>query len=131
MTRTEGENATDMPALPQAVVATHVTETCRCLGCNHVTVPDTGLIKGASLGPNPVKIALGMWRNKASRQDIADTLSDLFGVKSCAKSTIPHALDGTADAMESESSWIKAGMDAKMAPVNIDETQHPVLGQTC
>ena len=130
VTRIDNENAMDIPALPQAAVTTHVTETCRCLDCNHVTVPDAGLIKGTSLGPNLVKIALGMWKNKVSYQDIADTLSDLFGVKGCAKSTIQHALGAAADAMEPESRRIKAGMDARTTPVNIDETPYPVMGRT-
>ena len=130
VTRIDNENAMDIPALPQAAATTHVTETCRCLDCNHVTVPDAGLIKGTSLGPNLVKIALGMWKNKVSYQDIADTLSDLFGVKGCAKSTIQHALGAAADVMEPESRRIKAGMDARTTPVNIDETPYPVMGRT-
>ena len=60
VTRIDNENATDIPEMPHAVVTTHVTETCRCLDCNHSTTPETGLVKGTSFGPRLVKIALGM-----------------------------------------------------------------------
>ena len=131
VTRIDSENATDIPEMPQATVTTHVTETCRRLDCNHSTTPDKGLVKGTSFGPNLVKIALGMQKNKASYQDIAETFSDLFGVKGCAKSTIQHAIDAAAASMEPESRRIKAEMDARTAPVNIDETPYPVQGRTC
>lgn len=39
---------------------------------------------------------------KASYADIAGTLSDLFGVEGCGKSTVQHALDSAANAMEPE-----------------------------
>ena len=131
VTRIDNENTTDIPDMPQAAITTHVTETCRCLDCNHSTTPETGLVRGTSFGPRLVKIALGMWKNKASYQDIAETFSDLFGVKGCAKSTIQHAIDAAAAAMEPESRRIKAEMDSKTTPVNIDETPYPVQDQTC
>ena len=129
VTRIDNENATDIPEMPQAAVTTHVTETCRCLDCNHSTTPEAGLVRGTSFGPRLVKIALGMWKNKASYRDIAETFSDLFGVKGCAKSTIQYMID--AAAMEPESRKIKAEMDAKTTPVNIDEAPHQVQDQTC
>ena len=130
VTRIDSENATDIPEMPQAAITTHVTETCRCLDCNHSTTPEAGLVRGTSFGPRLVKIALGMWKNKASYQDIAETFSDLFGVKGCAKSTIQHAIDAAAAAMEPESRRIKAEMDSRTTPVNIDETPYPVQDQT-
>ena len=131
VTRIDNENVTDIPEIPQATVTTHVTETCRCLDCNHSTTPEKGLVKGTSFGPNLVKIALGMWKNKASYQDIAETFSDLFGIKGCAKSTIQHAIDAAAASMEPEFHLIKAEMDARTTPVNIDETPYPVQNRTC
>ena len=131
VTRIDNENVTDIPEIPQATVTTHVTETCRCLDCNHSTTPENGLVKGTSFGPNLVKIALGMWKNKASYQDIAETFSDLFGIKGCAKSTIQHAIDAAAASMEPEFHLIKAEMDARTTPVNIDETPYPVQDRTC
>ena len=131
VTRIDNENATDIPEMPQAAVTTHVTKTCRCLDCNHSTTPEMGLVRGTSFGPRLVKIALGMWKNKASYQDIAETFSDLFGIKGCAKSTIQHAIDAAADSMEPESRRIKAELDARTTPVNIDETPYPVQDQTC
>ena len=68
---------------------------------------------------------------KQIEQDIAETFSDLFGVKGCAKSTIQHVIDAAATAMEPESRRIKAEMDARTTPVNIDETPYPVQDQTC
>ena len=64
---------------------------------------------GSSFGLRLVKIALGMWENKTSYWDIAETVSDLFGVKGYAKSTIQHAVDAAAAAaMEPEFRQIKA-----------------------
>ena len=88
----------DVPALPQAVVTCRMAETCECSNCHGITVPNTGLLDGASPGPNLVKTVAGMWKDKMSYQDIANTLSSLFGVEGCAKPTIQHALDSVADA---------------------------------
>ena len=123
-------NVTDVPVLPKAIVAKHVIEPCECLDCHAVTVPKTGLFDGTSLGLNLLKIAVGLWKGRASYADIAGTLSDLFGVEGCAKSAVQHALGSAANAMEPEAGSIKAETDAKKTPVNIDETPHPIQGGT-
>ena len=128
---TTSKNVVDIPVLPQAVVTCHIVETCECSDCHGTTVPNTGLLDGTSLGSNLVKIVTGMWEDKMSYQDIANTLSSLFGVEGCAKSTIQHVLDSVADAMGPEANSIKSEMNAKTTPVNIDETPYPVLGDIC
>ena len=127
---TSTKNVIDVPVLPKAIITKHVIESCECLDCHAVTVPKTGLFDGTSLGLNLLKIAVGLWKGKASYVDIAGTLSDLFDVEGCAKSAVQHALDSAANAMEPEAGSIKAGMDAKKTPVNIDETPHPIQGGT-
>ena len=99
---TSTRNVIDVPVLPKAIITKHVIESCECLDCHAVTVPKTGLFDGTSLGLNLLKIAVGLWKGKASYVDIAGTLSDLFDVEGCAKSTVQHALDSAANAMEPE-----------------------------
>ena len=98
MVGTTNKNVVDVPALPQAVVTCHIAKTCECSDCHGITVLNTGLLDGTPPGPNLVKTVTGMWKDKMSYQDIANTLSSLFGVEGCAKSTIWHALDSVADA---------------------------------
>ena len=86
----------DIPDMPKVEVVNHRSDTCRCLDCGGITIPETGPARGTSLGPNLFKMVVGLWKMNGSCQGMAD-LFGLFGMKGCAKSTIQHARDGAAD----------------------------------
>lgn len=62
--RTTAKNVTDTPLIPRMEVTCHVVDECECGSCGRTTVPETGLIKGTSLGPNLLKMATGLWAGK-------------------------------------------------------------------
>lgn len=111
----------DVPDIPKVEVTNHRTDTCRCLDCGGITTPETGPVRGTSLGPNLLKMVIGMWKMNGSCQGIAGLFSGLFGVDRCAKSTIQHARDGVADLMEPEAEAIAWEMISGDDPVGIDE----------
>ena len=127
----ESRNIIDIPEIPKATVTRHVIMTCRCSSCGTVATPAAGILRGTSLGPNLVRIVAGMWKDKVSYEGIAGTLSGLFGIMECSKSTVQHALDSVAGAMEREVGAIRAEMDAKTTPAGIDETPYSVMGDPC
>ena len=120
----------DIPFIPKMEVTNHRVDTCRCLDCGRETVPETGLTKGTSLGPNLLKMVIGLWKMNGSYQGIADFFSGLFGVDGCAKSTIQHARDAVADRMCLEADGIADQMAAKKGPMGMDETPVPVPSGT-
>ena len=120
--RTDNKIVVDIPTIPKVEVVNHRTDTCRCLDCGGITIPETGLVRGTSLGPNLLKMVVGLWKMNGSYQGIADLFSGLFGMNGCARSTIQHARDGAADMMEPEAEGIAAEMISGSDPVGIDET---------
>ena len=120
--RTDSSIKIDIPFIPKAEVANHREDTCRCLDCGQKTAPESGLIRGTSLGPNLLKMAVGLWNANASYQGVADLFSGLFGVDRCAKSTIQHALGSVANLMEPVAEAISKEMMSRKDPVGIDES---------
>ena len=123
---------TDIPYIPKVETTNHIIHECRCRYCNGVTIPDTDVINGTSLGPNLAKMAIGLWSANSSLQGIADIFSGLFGMAGCAKSTIQHAKDAVADLLEVEAEAIAQDMIAKDDPLHLDESPAKTRdGKTC
>ena len=120
--RTDNKIVMDIPDIPKVEVVNHRTDTCRCLNCGGITIPEMGLVRGTSLRPNLLKMVVGLWKMNGRYQGIADLFSGLFGIRGCAKYTIQHSRDGVADLMESEVDAIAEEMISGDGPVGIDET---------
>ena len=73
--RTDNELVVDIPFIPQIEVVNHRLDTCKCLDCGKITTPSrTGLVRGTSLGPNLLKMTVGLWSMNASYEGIGEFL---------------------------------------------------------
>ena len=129
--RTDNELVVDIPFIPQIEVVNHRLDTCKCLDCGKITTPSrTGLVRGTSLGPNLLKMTVGLWSMNASYEGIGEFFSGLFGMDGCAKSTVQHGLGSMTPLMEPDANAMFEEMKSKKGPVGIDESPITVPDRT-